>query len=574
MRGGRLSVLDAGRRDFAWIGALVLIAVLAVLLRVWNLDALGFNSDEAVYAGQGASIAGNREFLPYFPVFRAHPLLFQSIVSIPYQWGVSPLIGRLLSAAFGVATVAMTGAVGARLYGRNAGLIAALIIAVMPYHVVVTRQVLLDGPMTFFATTTLYLLVRYSLSQRPVWLYAAGAMLGLTVLAKEPSILLLGGVYAYFAITPTIRVRIRDLVISSLFFVSIIVIYPITISMSGRSSTGHSFLTWQLFRRANHTWLFYPAVVPTAIGLLVLAAAAYGLWRLRTQRSWRELLLLSWIVVPAMFFQLWPTKGFQYLLYAGPPIAVLAGRTLATLPQRPLAIGLRPLWQRLQPLWARLEPLVSRLRPNALRRGAASSADHGQHDRSQTNGYSPQSTVVKVRPATVGRRIPVGIVRIVAVAVVAVSVLIPSWIRIQPASAGATFLAGSGGVPGGREAGHWVAENVPEGAEMLALGPSMANIIQFYGHRKVYGLSVSPNPLHRNPVYEPIHNPDLRLRNNDLQYIVWDAFSAGRSPFFSQRLLQYAERFNGRPVHTQSVTTNGPDGPRKQPVIVIYEVRS
>ena len=31
----------------------------------------------------------------------------------------------------------------------------------MPYHVVVTRQVLLDGPMVFFATVALWLLVRY-----------------------------------------------------------------------------------------------------------------------------------------------------------------------------------------------------------------------------------------------------------------------------------------------------------------------------------------------------------------------------------------------------------------------------
>ena len=33
-----------------------------------------------------------------------------------------------------------------------------------------------------------------------------------------------------------------------------------------------------------------------------------------------------------------------------------------------------------------------------------------------------------------------------------------------------------------------------EGATMLAIGPSMANILEFYGHRRAYGLSVSPNP--------------------------------------------------------------------------------
>jgi len=55
----------------------------------------------------------------------------------------------------------------------------------------------------------------------------------------------------------------------------------------------------------------------------------------------------------------------------------------------------------------------------------------------------------------------------------------------------------SGGVPGGREAGRWIDRHVPKGAQMMSVGPSMANILQYYGHRKIYGLSVSSNPLHR-----------------------------------------------------------------------------
>ncbi|GBD19542.1 hypothetical protein HRbin27_02049 [bacterium HR27] len=102
----------------------------------------------------------------------------------------------------------------------------------------------------------------------------------------------------------------------------------------------------------------------------------------------------------------------------------------------------------------------------------------------------------------------------------------------------------------------------------------MANILQFYGHRKAYGLSVSPNPLHRNPTYEPVVNPDLRLRNGEIQYIVWDAYSANRSPFFSEKLLTYARRYHGRVVHTESIRTFDADGqPIDLPVIVIYEVR-
>jgi len=102
----------------------------------------------------------------------------------------------------------------------------------------------------------------------------------------------------------------------------------------------------------------------------------------------------------------------------------------------------------------------------------------------------------------------------------------------------------------------------------------MANILEFYGHRLAYGLSVSPNPLHRNPSYDPIENPDFQIRTGEIQYVVWDSFSALRSTFFSARLRSYADRYHGRVVHTESITVTTPDGQEASiPIIVIYEVR-
>jgi len=132
-----------------------------------------------------------------------------------------------------------------------------------------------------------------------------------------------------------------------------------------------------------------------------------------------------------------------------------------------------------------------------------------------------------------------------------------------------TFLAGSGGVPGGREAGEWVRANVPQGATMLALGPSMANIIEFYGHRKAYGLSVSSNPLRRNPSYEPVGNANRRISQSDIQYLVWDAYSAARTTFFVRQLDTYTSTFHGRAVYTFTVRSGGV----AVPTIRIYEVR-
>ena len=122
--------------------------------------------------------------------------------------------------------------------------------------------------------------------------------------------------------------------------------------------------------------------------------------------------------------------------------------------------------------------------------------------------------------------------------------------------------------------GAWIEDNTPQGSVFLAIGPSMANLVSFYGHRKAYGLSVSPNPLRRNPSYEPVYNPDAQIRDSHLQYIVWDSFSAARSSFFSDTLMGYVRKYHGRAVHTETVTVTSPEGkPVDKPVIVVYEVR-
>ena len=95
---------------------------------------------------------------------------------------------------------------------------------------------------------------------------------------------------------------------------------------AGHASTGRSYLAWQLMRRPNHSMDFYVADVPPAVGLLVLAAAA----------RWPGWLRTAAFVAgdPAgvldrrtgVAFQVWPVKGFQYLLPIVAPLAVLAAR--------------------------------------------------------------------------------------------------------------------------------------------------------------------------------------------------------------------------------------------------------
>jgi hypothetical protein len=108
----------------------------------------------------------------------------------------------------------------------------------------------------------------------------------------------------------------------------------------------------------------------------------------------------------------------------------------------------------------------------------------------------------------------------------------------------------------------------------MTIGPSMANILEFYGRHAAYGLSVSPNPLSRNPSYQPLVNPDLAVREGRVQYAVWDAFSASRSPFFAQHLLRYVERYRGRLVHQETLPVRTATGhTTRRPIIAIYVLR-
>jgi hypothetical protein len=299
----------------------------------------------------------------------------------------------------------------------------------------------------------------------------------------------------------------------------VFLLHPISMSLAGRSKTGQSYLVYQLMRRPNHEWWFYGAVVPSAVGLLLLGVLVAGLVLQRRSHDWREVLLVCWVLVPFAAFTIWPVKGFQYLLPTAPALAVLAARG---------ALGLS-------------HAAASRWSPTLSTRF----------------GWAPQGSAVAGA----------------LVAVVALSLAAPSFAAATSVGS-QSFLAGSGGVPGGRELGRWLDTQTPKGSVIMTLGPSMANIVRYYGHRDAFGISVSPNPLHRNPSYEPIVNPDRTLREGEIQYIVWDRFSAQRSPHFSDRVLELARRYHGRVVHTEYVQGVDAQGrPEPVPVIVVYGVR-
>jgi hypothetical protein len=107
----------------------------------------------------------------------------------------------------------------------------------------------------------------------------------------------------------------------------------------------------------------------------------------------------------------------------------------------------------------------------------------------------------------------------------------------------------------------------------MTIGPSMANILQFYWLHKSLALSVSPNPQGRNPSYTPVTNPDQAVRTGEVQYLVWDTYTAARTPFFAGKLQALVDRYHGSPVFSvpTGVTASGSE---PSPAVIIYQVRA
>jgi hypothetical protein len=500
----RLLPARIGALHQATIRELALVLIVASAFRFIDLGAVGLNSDEAVYAGQSASLAGNPHFTTLFPIVRAHPLLMQLVMAPLYRNGVVDTPGRYVAATFGVLTVALVYVLGRVLYDHRVATLGALLLAVMPYHVIIGRQIMLDGPMAFFTTAALLCLALAARrNARAGWLVAAGACIGLATLTKETAIITIGSAFAFICLTSHMWRPLRFSFAGAGIALLLTFAYPVLTAMSGGSRSGQNYLLWQLTRQPNHDFGFYIVTVGGSIGFAVLAVALLGLFGRRfTGRpvNWREGLLLAWIIVPFVFFQIWPVKGFSYLMPLAPALAVLAARSLV--------------------------PAADRLRTKGGKRYVA-----------------------------------------VLVPLVLLSLAIPAFVRVvSPTTSG---LAGAGGLPGGREVGRWVDTHVPIGSHLITIGPSMANVIQYYSGRRCDALSVSPNPLHRNPTYEPIYNPDAELKSANYEYIVWDVYSGRRSPHFAARALELERRFKGHIVHVQRGEVDGKDN---QPIVIIYEV--
>jgi 4-amino-4-deoxy-L-arabinose transferase-like glycosyltransferase len=185
----------------AWLKHAWLLPILAVALwlRLAGITQHHLYGDEAEYSIVARYLSRDWTFLSYpgidpystAPFVSQPPLLLYVTALFMRVLGATDVAALLPPILFGAATVAVVYALGNRLGGRFVGLSAAAVLAVLPFHIQMSRRAMLDAGFVFFLLLTTYFLVRWTQTR------TRGAALGLglaaagTALAKLPGVLIL-----------------------------------------------------------------------------------------------------------------------------------------------------------------------------------------------------------------------------------------------------------------------------------------------------------------------------------------------------------------------------------------------
>jgi 4-amino-4-deoxy-L-arabinose transferase-like glycosyltransferase len=222
---------------------LVLLAVAAVL-DLWALDRNGFAN--TYYSAAVRSMASSWHNFLYNSF---DPAGLQTLDKPPAALWVQALSVRAFGysswamlvpqALMGVGTVALAYDLTRRVFGRPAGFVAGLVLALTPITVAISRHNNPDALVVLASTAALWFTVRAILDGRTRWLLGAGAMVGLGFEAKMGTGLLVlpALALAYFWVAPRGRlVALRQLLSGGVTMAVVGLAWPVLVWLTPASS--------------------------------------------------------------------------------------------------------------------------------------------------------------------------------------------------------------------------------------------------------------------------------------------------------------------------------------------------
>jgi len=342
--------------------AAMAVAGLIILSALLFFPAIGaapiLDRDESAYAEAAREMLARHDWIVTRfngqPWFDKPPLVYWAVMASYSLLGVNETAARLPVALFGIAGVLATYWAGVRMGGRRLGLLAGAVLATSIFYFGPARATLLDVPFT--ACFTLAMGALAAAVQQPDrirWKLLAGAALGLCVLAKSPSaVLLFGAVLVAYGLLKRSPARWRAFGWLWALVPLLAVMAPWYVAMYLRF--GSTFLSEFLlagnlgrFMAAEHTRsvtpIYYLPII--VVGFLPWTAMLSGAIRSAWRRGHEAVIPLLWAGLSFLFFSASQSKLPGYILPVFPALALLIAFDLDDAIQRPHdGRKLRGLW--------------------------------------------------------------------------------------------------------------------------------------------------------------------------------------------------------------------------------------
>jgi len=306
------------------------IFVIAFIVRFYDLGEVALNNDEAIYAGQAASLANFSEYQEQFSIFRAHPLLLQFLMSLSfYFFGINEFTARIVPMLLSCNIIVISYFIAKFLYNQRTAIISSIILSLLPYHISISKQALVDVSMSFFFVLSLLLIVLYYRKNAFFLLYGIGISTGLCFLSKETGIIsLVISILSLILIDK--KIRIKNIIVLTLSFAVVTSPYWISfLTLEEARKSLLEYIDWQSSRPANHGNLYYINIISSEVlgyVLSLLLVIAY-LHILVNKRNWKfsnVILPFFWIIIPLFFYQMISVKGYHFLFSVTPFLVIFA----------------------------------------------------------------------------------------------------------------------------------------------------------------------------------------------------------------------------------------------------------
>lgn len=393
---------------------LLLLLLLYFATRLFGLTRLPMFLDESWHLNWSMWIAEGKEWeVPWqygkgLNIF-VNALLFPWIGE-RYLWAA-----RAVTVLFGtLSAVAVFGA-ARMLYDATTAVVASVLYILCPYALFYDRLVLTDPVQSAFAALALWWSVRVARSARPAQGVVLGLLLALSVFSKALGLLaFLTPALAFLTLPGRRRDTLRAFA-AAYVTGGLLVVYPLwrffseTSTVRAAIDKSDAGPLGRAIENAPLAWEWISSLWTPPL----LALAAFGLAAAAWRRSGAGLFLGGAVVLPLLAFLGISTLWFpRYLVFLTPPLAILAGASLAGA----LQLGWRRTGGGAPPAWAFGAATVLALAP-ALRfdywlwrdpsRAPLAEVERFQFVDGWPSGYGVRDTVVFLREQL--RRRPSGV---------------------------------------------------------------------------------------------------------------------------------------------------------------------